>query len=281
MDFSQKFENRVKKTIKDYKLFSKKDRILVACSGGKDSTVVLYLLNKFGYNVEGLIVDLEIGNYSKINLKNIRNFCKFYSIKLHEASFREDFGYNKCKIEHILRLKDPRVNSCSICGVLRRSMLNKKARELKFDKVVTGHNLDDEAQAIMMNFFRNTMHLQSRLGPITGNIKDKKFIPRVKPLYFCFEDDVKKYSQICKFEILYDRCPCIVNSYRNKIRDLLNNMPNNREIKKNIVYNFLEILPKLKKEFSQKSGLLKCMVCGEPTSSEVCNSCKIIKKLSY
>ena len=279
MDFSQKFENRVKKTIKDYNLINKKDRILVACSGGKDSTVALYLLNKLGYSVEGLIVDLEIGNYSRVNLKNIRNFCKVYGIKLHEASFRQEFGYNKCKIEHILRLKDPRVNSCSICGVLRRSMLNKKARELKFDKVVTGHNLDDEAQAIMMNFFRNTMHLQSRLGPITGNIKDKKFIPRVKPLYFCFEEDVKKYSQLYKFDILYDRCPCIVNSYRNKVRDLLNSMPNNRDIKKNILYNFLRILPDLKREHSSRGGVLSCRICGEPSSSNICSSCKIIERL--
>ncbi len=280
MKFIVEFENRVKNTIKDYNLFSKKDRILVACSGGKDSTVALYLLHKFGYNVESLIVDLEIGNYSKINLENIRKFCSDYNIKLHETSFREDFGYNKCNIEHILRLKDPKVNSCSICGVLRRSMLNKKSRELRFDKIVTGHNLDDEAQAILMNFFRNTMSLQSRLGPVSGNIKDKKFTPRVKPLYFCFEEDVKKYSQLLKFEVLYDRCPCIVNSYRNKIRDLLNSMPDNREIKKNIVHNFLEILPKLKKEYSQKSGLLSCTVCGEPTSSSVCTSCKIIKKLN-
>ncbi len=279
MKFIVEFENRVKKTIKDYNLFSKNDRILVACSGGKDSTVVLYLLHKFGYNVEGLIVDLEIGNYSKINLENIRKFCSDHNIKLHETSFREDFGYNKCNIEHILRLKDSKVNSCSICGVLRRSMLNKKSRQLKFDKIVTGHNLDDEAQAILMNFFRNTMSLQSRLGPVSGNIKDKKFTPRVKPLYFCFEEDIKKYSQILKFEVLYDRCPCIVNSYRNKVRDLLNGLSNSREVKENIVDNFLEISPKLKKQYNIKSGLLSCELCGEPTSSSVCTSCKIIEKL--
>jgi uncharacterized protein (TIGR00269 family) len=280
MDFNTKFENKVKETIKDYKLFTKKDRILVACSGGKDSTVSLYLLNKWGYNVEGLIVDLEIGKYSQTNLDNTRNFCKEHNVKLHVVSFREDFGYNKCKIEAILKSKGTTLNSCSICGVLRRYMLNKKSRELKFDKIVTGHNLDDEAQAIMMNFLRNTMDLQSRLGPVSGNIKDKRFIPRVKPLYFCLEDDIRKYSKLKGFEVLYDRCPCIVDSFRNKVRIIINDLPNDSKVKQNIVKNFLKILPALKESKKNTKALLSCTNCGEPTTDKICTTCKILERLN-
>ena len=278
MDIDKKFEDSVKKTIKDYKLLNKNDRVLVACSGGKDSTVVLYLLKKFGYNVEGLIVDLEIGEYSKTNLDNITQFCRKQGIKLHKASFREEYGYSKCKIERILKSKGSKLNSCTICGILRRYMLNKKSRELKFDKIVTGHNLDDEAQAIMMNFFRNTMHLQSRLGPVSGNLKSEKFIPRVKPLYFCVEENIKKYSLSHKFPVLYERCPCIVDSYRNKVREILNNLPDSIKVKRNIVNNFLMILPNLKKHH-RGHKLFFCIVCGEPTSEKICTTCKIIGKL--
>jgi len=70
------FEKKVENTIKKYNLLNKKEKVLVACSGGKDSTVILYILDKLGYNVQGLIVDLEIGNYSKINIENIRGFCR-------------------------------------------------------------------------------------------------------------------------------------------------------------------------------------------------------------
>jgi uncharacterized protein (TIGR00269 family) len=279
MDFMNAFEKKVENTIKKYNLLNKKEKVLVACSGGKDSTVILYILDKLGYNVQGLIVDLEIGNYSKINIENIRGFCQQHGLKLNETSFNEEFGYSKCKLESALKEKGTNLNSCSICGVLRRYLLNKKAREMKVNKIVTGHNLDDEAQAIMMNFFRNTMTLQSRLGPVSGNIKDKKFIQRVKPLYFHLESDIKKYSQTKKLKILYDRCPCITNSFRNKVRNILNNLKDSDKIKQNIVNNFLKQLPKLKQQQKTTTKILACIKCNEPSSKDVCTTCKIIETL--
>jgi uncharacterized protein (TIGR00269 family) len=279
MNFCKRFEENVRNTIEKYKLFTKKDRVLVACSGGKDSTVALYIIHKLGYNVEALIVDLEIGNYSKENIKNIRDFCKKNNIRLNESSFREEFGCPKCKIEETLNSKGVNLNSCSICGVLRRYMLNKISRKLGFDVIVTGHNMDDEAQAILMNFLRNTMHMQARLGPVSGLIKDKMFVPRVKPLYFCLEEDIKKYSQIHNFDVVYQKCPCIKDSFRNKIREILNSLPEHKQIKKNIVMNYLKVLPSLQKKYLKSKAVIRCKLCGEPSSEDVCAPCRLINQL--
>ena len=46
MEFTKQIEAKVKKTIKDFDLINKKEKILVACSGGKDSTAILYILKK-------------------------------------------------------------------------------------------------------------------------------------------------------------------------------------------------------------------------------------------
>jgi uncharacterized protein (TIGR00269 family) len=279
METTNNIEKKINETIKKYKLFTKKDKIAVACSGGKDSTVALYIIKKLGYNVEAITIDLEIGNYSKENLKNIKEFCTKHKIILHEFKFRDRFGYSKCTIERMLRSKGITLNSCTICGILRRHMLNRCARDLKFDVIVTGHNMDDEAQAILMNFFRNTLNLQSRLGPISGRTKNDMFVSRVKPLYFCLESDIKKYSQEHDFSVVYSKCPCVKDSFRNKIREILNNLHNPSLIKKNIVHNFILMLPRVRKIYEKNTIIERCDICGEPSANKVCTTCNLLNTL--
>ncbi|HII68882.1 TPA: hypothetical protein HA270_03335, partial [Candidatus Woesearchaeota archaeon] len=47
-------EDTIHNTIASRCLFSRDDRIGVGCSGGKDSTVLLSVLMKLGYNVTAL-----------------------------------------------------------------------------------------------------------------------------------------------------------------------------------------------------------------------------------
>jgi len=134
--FLEYFEKKVRRTIRTNNLVDKKENILVACSGGKDSTTVLYLLkNIFKDNknikVEAIHIDPSIGAYSEINKKNITKFCRENKIKLHIVSFREEFGYSLCYIKSLLHQKGIKWKSCTICGILRRYLLNKKAKQLK------------------------------------------------------------------------------------------------------------------------------------------------------
>ena len=82
MKLGRKIESQVKKTLKQIGL-KKNEPILVALSGGKDSTVTAYLLKKFGYNLEGFHIDLKIGAYSEKCLKSIQKLCSDLKIKLH------------------------------------------------------------------------------------------------------------------------------------------------------------------------------------------------------
>ena len=280
--FLNYFEKKVRKTIRIYKLIGKKENILVAASGGKDSTVALFLLNKIIKNkkikIEVLHIDQSIGSYSKENKKNIRNFCKKLKIKLHETSFRKEFGYSLCYIESILKSKGVNLKSCTICGILRRYIVNKIAKKLKFSKVVTGHNLDDEAQSVIMNIFKNNISLLSRLGPKTGIVQDKKFVPRIKPLYFCTEEEVKLYCKLMKFDVVLEPCPCSLEAYRRSVLNMLNDFEEkNPSTKYGIINSFLEMKPLLATRY--KGKIKVCKKCGEAAAKDVCNSCRLIEKL--
>ena len=274
------FDEKVKKTIKKFDLFSHNDKIGVAVSGGKDSTVALYVLKKLGYDVAGLTVNAFIGNYTKENLENLRKVCKKYEIDLKEISFKDEFGYSLCYIRSILNQgkKERKFSSCFICGVLRRFLINKYAREMKLDAVATGHNLDDEAQAFLMNIFRNDVNLASRQGPVTGSGGNEFFVKRVKPLYLCSENETEAYSKLMNFPVNYGECPCCVDAYRKNFRDFLDGFEKKHpSVKYNIMQFFLETLHKQKNNSDKIIGV--CELCGEPASRGICKKCEIIGKL--
>lgn len=276
--FINSFEKKAKKTISKYNLANKNDKIAVACSGGKDSTTVLYLLKKFGYKVFAVYIDLGMGDYSKKCLDNLKKFCKSNKIKLYVTSMKKEFGCNICYIRSNIQEKH-KLSNCTICGVIKRWILNKRARMLKATKLATGHNLDDEAQTILVNFFKGNVLLGMNSGPLTGIIKDRKFITRIKPLYFHDEKDIKKYSELMKFPISYERCPCAVGTYRVETRKFLDELET--EIKEEIVNNFLRTLPLMRKHFHDKVQKLRyCSLCGEPSRNDVCNACKLIQKIN-
>lgn len=275
--FSRAFEKKVLDTIKKFNLFNKKHKILVAVSGGKDSTVLLKILHKNNFDIEAVTVDAHIGCYTQENLERIRKLCNEINIKLHEISFRKEFGSSLCYLRDRLNKKGFNLKSCAVCGVLRRYLINKKARQLKPDRIATGHNLDDEAQAFLMNVFKNNLYLSARGGPITE--KNNHFVQRVKPLFLTSTKDIVNYVKANNIDVKIGKCPCSTDSFRNSFKDMLNDLEKkNPKIKYNIVNFFLRNLDDLKSEFKKGSKSL-CNSCGEPSSKNYCRTCQILSKL--
>lgn len=276
--FLEQFEGRVRKTIRDHKLLARKDRVLVACSGGKDSTTVLYLLNKFGYRAEGLIIDLQMGSWSGQNLKNILEFCNSKGLKLHTVSLKDGYGFDIKRIRSLVAGRKD-LTACMVCGVMKRWVLNRKARELGAGKIATGHNLDDEAQTCIMNLVNGNPKLGINMGPRTGLVDDPRFVPRVKPLFFSLEKDSRRYSELMGFTVLYRRCPYAGEGQRWKMRDFLDILEERQPgAKSRIVDSTLGVFREIRK--GVRPGQIRhCSKCGEPARSETCKVCQVLGEL--
>ncbi len=273
--FLKYFEKKVESTIKKFKLIDKKDKLIVATSGGKDSTTLMFVLKRLGYKINALAIDEGIKGYREYTLKDLKRFCKKNKIKFKIISFKSKY---KKTLDTIMK-RYPELNPCTVCGTFRRYLLNKNSRG--YDKIATGHNLDDEAQAVLMNVMRNQVNINARLGPFSGIIKDKKFIPRIKPLYFCTEKEVLAYSFLNGLISGFNECPYETQSFRSHVRDFLNQVemlfPG---FKKNLIGNYLKMLPKLKKYYSSDTIVKYCVNCGEPAKQEICKNCQLMNHIN-
>ncbi|MFZ5955599.1 MAG: TIGR00269 family protein [Nanoarchaeota archaeon] len=257
-------EGQIKKTIKEYELIKKQDRLIVALSGGKDSTSILYLLKKLGYDVNALMINLNFGEWSKLNLINMENFCKSINVNLDVINLNE-----VCRIEEIV--EKSHLTKCTVCGVVKKWALNKWAKKLRADKIVTGHNLDDECQTIIMNFLKGNIYLGINSTPLTG-VSNANFVQRIKPLFFTPEDEIKKYAEKMHFPVVYERCPYASKSYRIETREWLKDFSDNQKLK--IVKNYQKIIPELRKR--SKDEIINCEICGEASKNKICRACSFL-----
>ncbi len=267
-------EQKIRKTLSKIKL-NKKEKILVALSGGKDSTTTAYLLKKFGYNIEGIHINLGMGQYSEKCFEAVKKLCKQLDIKLHVYDIKKEMGSSMCYIRTTIQTftrTGKGLKNCAICGVIKKWILNKRARELKADKIATGHNLDDEAQTFLINIFKGSPELSANIGVISKNTEDKKFIPRLKPLFYIPENEVRKYAIKMKLPVVFEKCPCAIDSYRIQVRKFMNDLSDKQ--KENIVKNAEKILKNIK---YKQNSLNYCEYCGEPARNKICKRCELMR----
>ncbi|MBU1111866.1 MAG: TIGR00269 family protein [archaeon] len=286
--FINYFEDKVFKTINKYQLIQRNDKVCVAASGGKDSLTALYLTqkylkqNNYPNQVTALIINEGINNYRDKTLDDLKQFCNEHNIPLTIASFQEEYGKPLDEAYPIIN-KTTGKKPCNICGVWRRQLINKHAKLLNATKLVTGHNLDDESQVIVMNMFKANTSISAKLGPISGIEEHQDFVRRIKPLYFCTEKETRLYALLKKFKVEFTECPYVTHSYRAEVREMLNQMEEKYPgTKTGIINSFLDILPLLKERELNKPKTSKpnvCKCCQEPSKQEICNACKLKEEL--
>ncbi|AEH06479.1 TIGR00269 family protein [Methanothermococcus okinawensis] len=275
--FVKYIKKKVRKTL-GKNIIKQNMTIGMGLSGGKDSLVMAYILNEFykpipNSNIIALIVDEGIEGFRKDGVNMAIKFCEEYDIAYKIATFKEYIGYDLDELVKIAKDKNLTMNPCSFCGVIRRKILNKMALNEKCNYLAIGHNLDDMAQAIMMNYIEGDVKKLAILGHDANN---PMFVKRIKPLKYIPENEVLLFADL--LEIKYHKAPCPYSSmsYRAEISDIIDKLEENHPgTKYSIVSGFeklLEYLP-VEKEMNV------CKYCNEPSASEICKVCMFLEKL--
>lgn len=125
-------------------------KALVAMSGGVDSSVAAYLTKEMGYNATGVTLKLfdneDIGETkektccSLDDIDDARNVCRKIGIPYYVYNFKDSFKENV--IDRFISAYENGTtpNPCIDCNrYIKFEKLIRRAEELEFDKVVTGH----------------------------------------------------------------------------------------------------------------------------------------------
>lgn len=200
--------SKVIETINQYSLFSKGDKIVIACSGGADSISLLHLINELKKEWE---LSLSIGHYNHKLRKEadedqsfVRRLASSYSLPFYSESgdvkaFAAENGMN---LEEAGRK-------------LRYGFLKRIAEEKGNAKIATGHTMTDQAETVIMRIFRGT----GSLG--LGGIQPKAGGGIIRPLLQIKRDEIFEYIQKKGLEYRVDKSNFNTDFLRNKIRHKL------------------------------------------------------------
>lgn len=256
------------------------DKIVVAHSGGKDSSLALILTKEFSNEAKELdlrVVSLTIDEgtlYRRASVELAKKLAERLNVKQVIVQMSDVLGFSIEDLRSAIP-RDWKRNACTYCGVLRRQLINAVAREMGATVVVTGHNLDDLVQTSLMNLVRGDLNAFTKTMRHERKYEER-LVPRVRPLKYVYEREVASLVVALGIPAHLGKCP-LAQGMRINIRREIDLIEDSIPGAKLRALNFFEnISSKLEVDVS----IGKCSICGEPTTSDICKACQFRREIS-
>jgi uncharacterized protein (TIGR00269 family) len=270
--FITDIEARVHTTIAGSRQIRAGDRIAVAFSGGKDSTALLVILSRLlpawtGVSLVAITVDEGIAGYRQATIRAAKTLAKKLGVEHRIVSFQELIGDD---LDTILIGRESQ--ACTVCGILRKKALMNAAQEAGATKIATGHNLDDEAQSVLMNTLRGDL---PRLIRDAGKESGGCFLPRIKPLSGIYEKEIASYLFVQDLFLVLPECPYTRYALRAEVRSMLSTLEFRYP---GTMQHLIEGKKKIERYCAGApvmDALRHCRECGDPCSGEICQVCRL------
>ena len=239
-------------------LIKKNEKILIAFSGGPDSVFLYNLLNflkeEYFLEISLTYINHNLREDVKNDLKFVKNFSEENDVPLYVESVdvRKYATENKKSIELSAR-------------ELRYEAIEKVLQNINYDKIATGHNLDDNIETFIFRLLRGTS-----LKGLKGIPEKRENIIRPilqfekKEILNCLQENKKNYiidytnneNDYTRNYIRNEIFPLFVNinpNFRNKINELINEINDRKNSKDNILKEkFVQYLEIYDVELSRK-----------------------------
>lgn len=285
--FNRHVESVFFKTVREFSMIRPHSHVAVALSGGKDSTALLHLLcrlsEKLPMRLSAILIDEGIAAYRPHSIVTARRECAALGVELHVVSFREEFGKSLDGMLHGREKgRDAQLGACSVCGVLRRTLLNRAAKKIGADALAVGHNADDAAQTILMNLMRNEPARLARFGIAGGIAEDASLVRRIKPLIRLPEKEIALYALLGGMRIHFMQCPYAEEALRQDVRRSLNALERKYPgTKMRMLKSFIAMRPALMAwaRGEMRGGIGRCASCGDASSQKICSCCLMLQRL--
>jgi uncharacterized protein (TIGR00269 family) len=266
--------DQVKKAVLEGEMFHRKEPVLVAVSGGKDSLVLWHVLMKLGYQTTGLHLNLGIGAYSEASQKKAEAFAQAHQLKLIIHDYKEAYGLGVTEIA-METARPP----CSACGTMKRHHFNRIAMENGFPVVATGHNLDDEAARLLGNVLGWQEAYLEKQSPVLSD-DGGRWARKVKPLYRLTEREVAAYAVMNRIDYIVEECPMSKGAKMLLHKEMLNKLEEaSPGTKHKFYFGFLTrkaLSPPLPKEEDNSC----CSSCGQPSQGALCSFCRLMERVA-
>src|SRR6056297_1860999 len=264
---------------------------VIGLSGGKDSVVlthILYDIFERDPRIELVALSIHEGieGYRDKSLEACEELTAELDIRHEVVSYEDEFDV---RMDDVVE-KDPEgMAACAYCGVFRRDLLSKYAERFDADKLLTGHNLDDEAETALMNFLEGDVaqiakHFDASLGNFEERGEQDDFVPRAKPLRDVPEKEVALYAHLKDLPAHITECPHAEEAYRGEIQELLYQLEENHPgTRHSIMAGYEELAALAADEFGAREGgstdLGECEQCGASTTRDICRKCSLLESI--
>jgi uncharacterized protein (TIGR00269 family) len=145
--------------------------------------------------------------------------------------------------------------------------------------LVTGHNLDDVAQTILMNIMNADVKRFSRMGPHLDPVQG--LVPRAMILRTTPETETYLAAHLMDIPIHDTECPYAVRAQRGSFRDVILKMEMETPGTRHSLLRFHEQVSNCLESSIERSQ--RCSICGDmmvsPEDEPICNVCKLLGDL--